>query len=219
MQQTYDTKQIISWSAVILAIVALFVGLVYLAGGNQPATILAAPVDESTDRIKGPIAAKVTLIEYSDFECPACAQYESLVDQVISTYPNDLRFVYRHYPLVQIHRSALPAAQAAEAANKQGKFWEMHNILFDRQDSWSQATTSVQDIFTGYASELGLNTDQFVEDMTSDDVSSKISNDMNSGNASGVTGTPTFYLNGKKIIVRSLEELKALIQAEIDAAA
>jgi len=216
--QKYDTKQVITWTAVILGIVGLFIGLVYMAGGTPPVTSLGVPVNEATDHIKGPNTAKATLVEYSDFECPACAQYEPLLREVAKAFPNDLRFVYRHYPLVQIHQSALPAAQASEAAHKQGKFWEMHDILFDRHDSWTRATTSIQDIFSGYAAELGLNKDQFITDLKDTSVTDKINNDMNSGASSGVTGTPTFYLNGKKISPRSLEEFKALIQAEIDAA-
>lgn len=212
--QNYDTKQIAIWGVVILAIVGLFVGLAYLGSGKPPITTLATPVNEQTDRIKGPNNAKVTLVEYSDFECPACAQYEPLVREVINAYPNDLRFVYRHFPLIQIHPSALPAAKAAEAAGKQGKFWEMHDLLFDRQSAWVKVASS-EEMFTTYAEELGLNKEQFATDMKSDEVQNKIGEDLNSGNASGVSGTPTFYLNGNKVSPGSLDEFKALIDAEL----
>lgn len=212
--QNYDTKQIFVWGAVILAIVGLFVGLVYLGSGKPPVTTLATAVSESTDRIKGPNTAKVTLVEYSDFECPACAQYEPILKQLLETYEKELRLVYRHYPLVQIHPQALPSAQASEAAHKQGKFWEMHEILFDRQSAWSKAEEPL-DLFISYAKELGLDESKFTADMESSDVEEKITADMAGAIGSGITGTPTFFLNGKKISPRSFDEFKNLIDTEI----
>lgn len=212
--QNYDTKQIVTWGAVIVGIVALFIGLAYLGGSTPPVAALALPVDETIDHIKGPSTAKVTLVEYSDFECPACAQYEPLVREVLSSYPEDVRLVYRHFPLVQIHRLALPSAKVSEAAQNQGKFWEMHDLLFDRQDMWVKST-STENTFLAYAEELGLNKEQFTRDLGSDEVQEKVSNDMSSGTASGVNSTPSFYLNGKKITPRSIEEFKSLIDTEL----
>jgi protein-disulfide isomerase len=212
--QSYDTKQIVTWGAVIGGIIALFVGLVYLGGQTAKEPLLTVPVNEAVDRIKGNIDAKTTLIEYSDFQCPACAQYEPIVKQILETYPEDLLFVYRHYPLVQIHRFALPAAEASEAANKQGKFWEMHDLLFERQNIWSKAEKPL-DLFVEYAKELGLDESKFTSDLKADDIQEKINTDMSGAVSSGITGTPTFFLNGKKIAPRSLEEFKSLIDIEI----
>lgn len=212
--QNYDTKQIVTWGVVIGGIIALFVGLVYLGGQTTKEPLLAVPVNEAVDRIKGNIEAKTTLVEYSDFQCPACAQYEPIIKQVLDAYPEDLRFVYRHYPLVQIHKFALPAAEASEAANKQGKFWEMHDLLFERQNVWYKAEKP-RDLFVEYAKELGLDESKFTSDLKSDDIQEKINTDMSGAVSSGITGTPTFFLNGKKIVPRSLEEFKSLIDAEL----
>ncbi len=218
MNNPIDKKQVLTWSLIILAIVGLFVGLAFLGGkngGGQAGGTLAVPVNEATDHIRGPATAKATLVEYSDFQCPACAQYEPIVREVASSFPNDLRVVYRHFPLTEIHKNATAASIASEAASKQGKFWEMHDILFDRQSQWSNAT-STDALFSDFAVSLGLNTDQFVKDLTESATSDKIDSDVVGANASGITGTPTFYLNGKQIRPKSLEEFKTLVQKALE---
>lgn len=207
-----DKRKIITWSIIILAIVGLFIGLAYLGGGNS-GTTLGVEVT-ATDHTKGPDTAKATLVEYSDFQCPACAQYEPLVQEVLTAFPNDLRFVYRHFPLQAAHPKAMIAAQAAEAAGKQNKFWEMHDLLFVRQDEWV-ASTNVEKLFGDYAAGLGLNQEQFEKDLPESSIREKINADYVSATRFGVSGTPTFYLNGKRISPRSLDEFKTLIQAEI----
>ncbi len=217
MKNTVDTKQLITWTVVILAIIGLFIGLAILGGGNGStnAPTLTSSVNEAVDHIRGPNTAKATLVEYSDFQCPACGQYEPLVREVANSFPNDLRVVYRHFPLTELHPNAMPAAIASEAASKQGKFWEMHDLLFDRQSQWSEAT-STEALFTEFAVSLGLNKETFVADLTANETLDRVGVDMASGNAAGINATPTFYLNGVQIQAQSLEAMKAAVQKVLD---
>ena len=214
-----DKKQILTWTIVILAIVGLFIGLAFLGGkGNKPTNVtktLTAPVNEAVDHIKGPNTAKVTLVEYSDFQCPACAQYEPILRELASSFPNDLRIVYRHFPLIQIHANALPSAIASEAAAKQGKFWEMHDILFDRQSQWADEV-STESLFTDYAVSLDLDKNKFIADLTANDTLGRVMIDKSSAEDAGLGGTPTFFLNGTEAQLRTLEEFKTAIQKIID---
>lgn len=215
MKNRHDMRQILTWSIIILAIVGLFVGLAYLGGSSgTQANILAVPVNPTTDHIQGPSTAKATIVEYSDFQCPACAQYEPIVREVLNLFPNDVQLVYRHFPLTELHPHAMAAAIASEAAQKQGKFWEYHHLLFDQQAQWSRAT-STETLFTEFAVTLGLNKEQFQKDLQLADTS-KINTDIASGNSSGINATPTFYLNGTKIQPQSLEEFKTAVQKVID---
>lgn len=211
-----EKRKILTWSIAILAIVGLFIGLAYLGGSgfqNPTGSTLDVAVT-STDHIKGPETAKVTLVEYSDFECPACAQYESLVREVTKAFPNDMRLVYRHFPLQAAHPKAMIAAQASEAAGKQGKFWEMHDLLFDKHGEWT-VSEDVEKLFDSYATNLGLSKEQFQKDISEASIREKINADYVSAVKFGVNGTPTFYLNGKHIIPKSLDEFKSLVQEAI----
>jgi protein-disulfide isomerase len=143
-------------------------------------------------------SATVTLVEFSDFQCPACGIYYPIVTQVAKDFKDSMTFVYRNFPLTELHPNAQVAAQAAEAAGMQGKYWEMHDLLFTKQKDWSASGTA-KDIFTQYAESLGLNVDQFKKDIDSDAVKNKIAGDVNDGNTLGITGTPTFFLNNQKI--------------------
>lgn len=161
--------------------------------------------------------AKVTLIEYSDFQCPACKSYEDIVKQVLDSYsPEELRFVFRHFPLRSIHPNADIAAQAAEAAGEEGKFWEMKDLLFEKQDEWSDEKDP-KGLFGAYAASLGLDVAEFDEDLKSDDDSKeRVEKDYQSGVALDINSTPTFILNG--VIIKnpqSLDEFKSLIDAEL----
>jgi protein-disulfide isomerase len=150
---------------------------------------LTVPVSER-DHVLGPATAPVTLVEYGDYECPYCGAAHGAVDQVRQALGNDLRFVYRHFPLSQIHPHAYQAAEAAEAAGAQGRFWEMHDLLFDNQDR-----LGVRDLI-GYAGALDLDLEQFVTDLRGHAYAGRLREDFLSGVRSGVNGTPTFFVNG-----------------------
>ena len=143
-------------------------------------------------------SATVTLVEFSDFQCPACGVYYPMVLQVIKDFTGKMNFVYRNFPLTDLHPNAQPAAYAAEAAGLQGKYWEMHDALFTKQNDWSASTTPL-DIFAQYAMTLGLNADQFKKDMDSDTVKKKVAEDVADGNTIGINATPTFFLDGVKL--------------------
>lgn len=150
---------------------------------------LKVPVNDK-DHIVGNKNAPVTLLEYGDFECPYCGQAYPIVEKIREIEGDDLKFVFRHFPLSQIHPHALPAAFAAEAAGKQNKFWEMHHLLFENQDALEDSD------LIAYADELGLDQEQFIRDMQSPEVEQKVREDFLGGIRSGVNGTPTFFING-----------------------
>lgn len=205
---------------VVGAIVALALGafLLMYKGGNpapQPQetpAVLSAVEISPEDHTKGPENALVTLVEYGDFQCPACASYQPVVDQLAEEFKDDLRVVYRHFPLRSIHKHAQISAQAAEAAADQGYFWEMYKLLYERQDDWIN-TRDPRSLFKEYAEELTLNLDQFEEYMNSQDAKAKVDADYNSGNAAGLNSTPTFFVNGEKIVnPKSIDEFREVIR-------
>jgi Na+/H+ antiporter NhaA len=152
---------------------------------------LAVPVDPRRDHVRGPDRAPVTLVEYGDFECPYCGQAEPVIRELLADY-GDLRYVWRHLPLSDVHPHAQLAAEAAEAAASQAKFWPMHDQLLDHQGE-----LNAKDLIR-YAAELGLNTDQFARDLRTHAGEVQISEDIDSADLSGVSGTPTFFINGKR---------------------
>lgn len=214
-----DSKVIVGivlLSLTILLGISFFVG----KGNNKP-----VETDNSTnkelllvrpdDRIKGNTEAKVTLIEYLDFECEACGAYYPLVKQLSEEFNTDLRVVARYFPLPG-HKNGLPAALAVEAAGRQGKFWEMHDLLFEKQREWGEKQTTDSKIFEQYAEQIGLDLSTFRQDVNSQSVKDRVQRDVDSGIKLGNTGTPSFYLNNEKIQnPRSYEDFKTLIQAEI----
>ena len=152
----------------------------------------------SVDHVRGASGSATLLVEYSDFQCPACATYHTILQEVLNRKGGQIQFVYRHFPLTQIHPNAQLAAQAAEAAGKQGKFWEMHDILFTRQTDWAEEK-NIDVIFRDYAVELELDPDAFVSDMNAEETKQRVNLDIATGERVVITGTPTFFLNGYKL--------------------
>jgi len=183
---------------------------------SDPNSTKIAPITE-VDQVIGDITnPQVTLVEYSDFECPACAYYEPLITEILNDYGDKgLIFTYRHYPL-SFHLHALETAKVSEAAGRQNKFWEMKSLLFAGQDKWSKMTPEeAKNTFLTYAESLNLNLDQFKTDLDDPAILAKIQADLKSGNEAGVQGTPTFYLNETEITARTINEFKAQIEAVI----
>jgi Na+/H+ antiporter NhaA len=158
----------------------------------EPLTDLADPVDPDVDHVRGPEDARVTLVEYGDFECPHCGQAEPVVRQLLQRFGGDLRFVFRHLPLVDVHEHAELAGEAAEAAGAQGKFWEMHDMLFAHQDA-----LGIEDLSED-ARRIGLDLEQFSADLESRRFALRVARDIESADASRVAGTPTFFINGRR---------------------
>jgi protein-disulfide isomerase len=152
---------------------------------------------KSQDVFKGNADARVTLVEYSDFQCPACASFYPFVKELTETYEDELLFVYRHIPLPYFLNS-VPAARSAEAAGRQDAFFDMHDLLFQGQADWSDSRDP-DTIFLGYAEEIGLDLEQFLSDYESDEVLQKIREDERTAGVLGVEATPTFFLNGRRM--------------------
>lgn len=196
-----------------LVIVLLFAYYAFFAD-KSASTKVADITISKTDHVRGAEAGKVTLVEFGDFQCPACGAYEPLVRQVMTDNKTSLKIVFKHFPLTQIHQNALLGAKAAEAAGLQGKFWEMHDMLYDKQAEWSTGLTA-RDMIMGYAATLKLDTAKFAEDLASKAIEDKILAEQTEGINLGVEGTPTFFLNGKKLDnPRSLEEFDKLVREE-----
>jgi len=169
------------------------------------------PIDQigAEDWVKGDRQALVKIVEYSDFQCPSCARVVPVLDEVLKGYPTQVGLAYRHFPLKGIHVQADLAAQVAEAAGKQGKFWEMHDLLFKNQTEWAQ-NRSAQRIFEQYAQDLGLQMDQFKRDLKSKEVRGLVKADYMSALEHNLSSTPSFFINGE--LVLSINDSSALKQ-------
>lgn len=216
MEQRMKVGLIIAFGVLL----TIFV-IIKLAGSKPPAdktsgqSTSSANIISSSDRVLGNKDVKVTLVEYSDFQCPACGAYYPIVKQLNLELAGRIQFVYRHFPLTQIHANANLAALSAEAAGKQNKFWEMHDIIFENQSKWS-GEKNAKDLFVEYAQKLNLDVEKFKNDLDSDEVQEKVANDYQSGIRLGVNATPTFFLNGTKLQnPASYEIFKKLLEEAI----
>jgi protein-disulfide isomerase len=190
------TNKILSLFALLLV---LLLGYYFMATKSTTSSGSKNDVALSLDyHVRGATNGKVTLIEFGDFQCPACGGYEPLVRQVVAANAQDVRIVFRNFPLTQLHPNALLAAKYAEAAALQGKFWEMHDALYDNQKEWSGALNA-KDYFEKYGAALGLDIKKLAADALRSDIESKILAQYKEGVRLGVQGTPTFFVNGQMI--------------------
>jgi protein-disulfide isomerase len=157
---------------------------------TQTSTRLTPPVTDNRDHIRGPQTAPVTLTEYGDYQCPYCGQAHAILQALMGTVGDQVRLVFRNFPLQTVHPDAELAAEAAEAAGAQGLFWEMHDMLYENQSRLSEP-----DLFS-YAASLGLDMDRFAADLAAHRFEPRVREDFASGVRSGVNGTPTFFING-----------------------
>jgi protein-disulfide isomerase len=163
-----------------------------LVGRSEELIDLASDIDSDEDHIRGPDDAPVTLVEYGDFECPYCGRAEPTVRELLSQMGTEVRYVFRQLPLIDVHQHAQLAAEAAEAAGAQGRFWEMHDLLFDHQDALTG-----RDV-VGYAEQLGLDIERFHGELKRHEHAARVARDVESAELSGVAGTPTFFINGQR---------------------
>lgn len=189
---------------IVLLTVGLFVAvLAYYfyatsSGASNVDVKSSAVTVSDKDYLRGSKNAEVTIIEYADFQCPACKAYKGVVTQILGKYPDDVRFTFRHFPLISIHINALLAATYAEAAGEQGKFWEMHDALYANQEVWGEALDAEKKI-QGYATTLGLNIKTLEETAKSDAVREKVVASYKEASALKLQGTPSFFVNGVKV--------------------
>ena len=193
--------RVVSISIIGSAIVALVVTLLITrrpvnVPANAPRTTsFSVPAARYS---KGPASAKVTLVEFGDYQCPTCARFHPVVDALLNLHPNDLKLVFYHIPLIHVHPNSIRAAIAAEAAGEAGRFWEMHDLLFVHQAEWASAPDP-NPMFVEYAVRLGINAERFQLALNSDEIRAIVDADVRSAARLGVSSTPTFFVNGKAI--------------------
>ncbi len=218
----------IKWIIFIVATIGIFGLLVIASKGNQ---IDVSKVDTNAiqtaitqngniaEHVSGKIGSPVTLIEYGDFQCPACGTEYAKLKLILEQYKDQLQFVFRHFPLTSIHPNAKASAGAIESAGLQGKYWEMLDKIYTTQTAWSNLTGNDRTtFFEGYATSLGLDLAKFKTDIASTSVSSKINYDQALGFKLGINSTPTYYLNGSKIdptVWSDATKIKDAINAEL----
>lgn len=196
----------IKWIIFTVVVVGIFAGIILVNKNNQAPAFNGDAykiIDQGpiADHVLGGTNQKVTLIEYGDYECPGCGRMYQTVKDLNAKYQNNLTIIFREFPLTSIHPNALAAATAAEAAGMQGKYYDMHDLIYQNQDSWAQASVADRTgIFQNYAQQIDLNVDKFKQDLSSKDITDKINRDISTGkNTFSVDSTPTFILNGKKV--------------------
>lgn len=224
-QKTSNIKRFILWPLLGFGIVGLIAILAYAAdkegsqgnsekGGSKILSKELAPLlaVSAKDHGKGNAYSRVSLIEYSDLQCPACKAYYPILKQIQNEYGSKILIVYRHFPLNTIHQHSQIAAQASEAAANQGKFWEMHDVLFENQEIWS-SQKNPEIVFIEYARKLNLDIARFTRDMNSQETKDRVADDYQSGEKLGVKGTPTFFLAGAQLLSnpQTYEEFTQLI--------
>jgi protein-disulfide isomerase len=184
---------------VIIIVILIFAGIFALNGHKDKGSAGSSSA-KPTNHIQGQGSTGVTLVEYGDFQCPFCGQYYPVVKQVEAKYGDRVFFQFRNYPLPNLHPNAFSAARAAEAADMQGKFWEMHDLLYETQAEWSKLGDA-SSFFASLAKQLKLDMTKFKKDYASSAANDRINADQAEGNKLGVSGTPTFFIDGKKIEV------------------
>lgn len=203
--------------AVIIVVVVGLFGLFTVTKKDNTNGNNTSSNSQPTNHTEGSGTEGVTLVEYGDLQCPACKSYYPIVKQIKEEYGDKITFQFRHFPLNQIHPHAYQAARAAEAAGNQGKFFEMHDLLYENQESWA-SLSDVTSIFESYAQQLELDMGQYKQDVISAEVGAAIDADIKEGQKLGANSTPTFIINGQKIDKnpQSLDEFKALIDSKIE---
>ena len=196
----------------------ILIGGVFLLTKNSSNTVKSNEVSVailiSEDSQQSDPQAPLTLVEFGDYQCPACAVYHPFVKKLSSEFPGKINFIFRHFPLPQ-HKNAPISSYAAEAAGLQGKFWEMHNKIYETQSVWSNLDNP-KDKFTEFALELGLDKQKFLDDIDSDIVKNIVKRGVSDGNLAGISATPTFFLNGVEIpLTATYEEFKKAIEQEL----
>lgn len=203
-------KSLLNWKTfLVVAFIAIAAAVVY----SNYAAKEANDGIVIGEHVKGNAEATVVLTEHSDFQCPACGQFYPIIKDILETYP-ELGFEYKRFPLVTIHPFAIPAAKAAEAAGQQGKFFEMHDKLFENQQIWSRSPNP-RAYFDQYAEELGLDMDQFRRQYGASAINDHIQNQYNEARELGLTGTPSFFLNGERFEFETYEDFRAKIEAAL----
>jgi len=202
-----------NWIYIGIGIVVVFIiaiGVFAFSGSSETVEVSTEDLVKKDSHVLGNRDAKVTIVEFSDFKCPACVSAHLVIKQIIAKYGDKILFVYRHFPIVTADQHALKAAEAAEAADEQGKFWEYHDILYANQENLEESDLKK------YAKRLGLDMDKFEKALSSGKFKDKVTRDMDDGVKLGVRGTPTFFINGERYQGGlSLDQFKSKIDSKL----
>jgi protein-disulfide isomerase len=209
------------WIIFIVTCIVVLGGLILLTKKDSvnvddldPSKAVSETETTIGDHVYGNASAKVVLIEYGDFQCPGCGGAFPQLKTIKETYKDTVAFIFRDFPLTTIHPNALAAATAAEAASLQGKFWEMHDALYENQSAWSDIEAAKRtDVFAGYARDIGLDVEKFKTDLNDTRVAANISRDRAFGQKLGISGTPSLYIGDQKL---SADENNDLVQKNGD---
>lgn len=198
-RQSRTAKRLVFWGIVFLILAGSVYGMIKLgSSGPRETNLPLANAVSASDWTIGNPDAKVILVEYSDLQCPACKMYMPIVEKISEEFKDKILFVYRHFPLKQIHKNAEMAARATEAAGKQGAFWQMADFIFANQAAWENSP-GAKELFIKYAGMLNLGVERFKADIDSSEIKNKVNTDYQSGLAIRLNSTPSFFLNGDKI--------------------
>lgn len=199
----------------VITIIMIAVASIFFTRPKQPVKLSGTTVDKhilirEDSHTQSTSSAKLTLVEFADFQCPSCGTAHPMIKKLLSDYPGKLNYIFRHFPLPQ-HDNGVVAAIASEAASEQGKFWEMHGALFENQSEWSDEANPNK-LFEGYAKELGLDVGKFKKAVADKSHKDKIDRDTADGKSLGVNSTPTFFLNGERM--NSFSDIEAIVKSE-----
>jgi protein-disulfide isomerase len=203
---------------IVLAVGVAAGAAVFLSRGtDKPAenSPTASHVDIKGGHIRGPENAPVTLVEFGDYECPSCGAYHPFVKEILTRYPDKVRLEFHHFPLVGVHANAMLGAMAAEAAGEQGKFWEMHDALFENQPMWGESRNP-EPVLISIASRIGLDVNRFMQQLRNPALQDRILKDVTKGNELKIEETPTFFVNGDRAHLKlSVEDFASTIEAHL----
>ena len=190
-------------------------GFLLYRARSKPAVVLKGEPGAEPPNARGSVSAPVIFEEFGDLQCPPCATLSPIVDQLEKLYSRNLRVIFRHFPLI-VHKNAPAAARAAEAAGLQGRFWEMHHLLYQTQAAWKDSANP-QSIFEGDAAKLGLDVARFKADMQGDKVTARLSADKRRATSLGVDSTPTVFINNQRVKITgiTLDAFRAAIDAAL----
>lgn len=215
-RQRQQTRQLLSKVGLFGVLPVLLLFVLYTLYSQGP-TYSAVEIADS-DHIRGTLGSPVSIVVWADFQCPACATEHQTMTQLWPGIRDKAKLIFRHFPITTTHPNSWTASLYAEAAGRQGRFWEMHDYLFATQGIWS-GLSSVEDEFDSYALELDLDVDQLHQDIESDEVVAKVRNDQRSGNASGVRSTPAVFINGRLLAQPSRSRILEIVNEEFAEAA
>lgn len=199
-----ENQKLLQWLALGVVLIGSFLFVMF---ANQGGTASDTTAIEDGEWARGNLDSQIVLVEYSDFQCPACKSRESILNPLVEEFGDHVKFVYRNFPLRSIHQNAQLSAQAGEAAGIQGKFWEMHDQLFATQEQWEKLSNGdAKKFFINLAQQIDLDTETFESDMNSSTVRNEVNDDYDLAVSLGLSGTPTFFLNGEQINLTSYEQ-------------